>query len=120
MGRNDGVSIDFEVDFEDDFMDDHSKAIASGMEDAADWLTNKLKRIAPVDTGTFMRSIDWVKLTDNRVIVGSSDVPGKVFALEKGHSDQAPNGVFEVTVNSNKREIQRVFIQGYKKSSWVE
>jgi len=120
MGKNDGVSVKLDLDFEEDFMEDHSKAISAGMEDAGDWLTNKLKQVAPVDTGTFMRSIDWVKVTDNRIIVGSSDVPGKVFALEHGHSDQAPNGVFEVTVNSNKRQLQQVFIKGYKEASWVE
>jgi len=95
-----------ELDINREIDDELQEGIAEGMEDVGDFLTSYIRRIAPVDTGTFMRSIDWVKITDTRIVIGSSDVPGKVKALERGHSDQAPNGVFKVSVERNKRELR--------------
>lgn len=79
------------------------------LRDVGDFLVSEMKKIAPVDTGEFMRSIDWAKIDSDRIIIGSSDKPGKVWALEHGHSDQAPNGVFEVTINRNKGRIKSIF-----------
>jgi hypothetical protein len=73
-----------------------------------------MKKLAPVDTGEFMRSIDSAKISDTKVVLGSSDKPGKVWALEHGHSDQAPNGVFEVTIEREKQNIKRIIVENFQ------
>ena len=53
----------------------------------------RIKRRTPVDTGKAKRS--WFKEDDG---IYSDDDPDKIMALENGHSDQAPSGMFKITV----------------------
>lgn len=99
------------VDLNEKAVPQLQEAVDQSLDDIGDFLTSYIKKIAPVDTGEFMRSVDWVKVDDKRIIVGSSDKPGKVWALEHGHSDQAPNGVFEVGVKRNKDNIRKIFVK---------
>jgi len=96
------------VDVNEDAKRQLQREIDEALQDVGDFLVAKMKKIAPVDTGEFMRSIDWARIDDKRIIIGSSDKPGKVWALEHGHSDQAPNGVFEVTIRRHKGEIREI------------
>jgi hypothetical protein len=70
-----------------------------------DMLVRYCKGIAAVDTGEFKRSIDHAKIQWNQLAFGSSDKPGKVFALEDGWSSQSPSGHFEPSV---KRNVDRI------------
>jgi len=106
------VMLDLNENIDDEFREGFSEA----MEDVGDLLVSYIRRIGPVDTGEFIRSVDWVKINDARIIVGSSDKPGKVKALEAGWSDQAPNGVFKVSVRRNKQEIRMQFIEKIRSS----
>lgn len=100
--------FDVDVNINEDAIPQFQARLDQALEDVGDFLTAQMKKIAPVDTGEFMRSIDWAKIDDQRIIIGSSDKPGKVWALEHGHSDQAPNGVFEVTIRREKGRIKQI------------
>lgn len=104
------VSYRVEVDVNEDAIPQFRDAVKQGLEDVADFLTTVFKQNAPVDTGEFMRSIDWAWVSDTKVVIGSSDKPGKVWALEHGHSDQAPNGVFKVNMRRKRGEIKSIFV----------
>lgn len=103
------VTYRVDVDIEEEAVPEFRAAVSQGLENVADFFTSVFKRNAPVDTGEFMRSIDWAFVDNNKVIVGSSDVPGKVWALEHGHSDQAPNGVFKVNMRRKRGEAKEIF-----------
>lgn len=103
-----------DVDINEDAPEELEESISQGLDDVRDFLVTKMKKLAPVDTGEFMRSIDSVKINDTKVVLGSSDKPGKVWALEHGHSDQAPNGVFEVTIEREKQNIKRILVENFK------
>jgi len=109
MAMNVTVLLDLDLDAVDDLED----GIQNGLERTGDFLVRYGKRLAPVDTGTFMRSIDWAWTSSDhgKLVFGSSDVPGKVLALEHGHSGQAPSGVFEVSVKRNRRKIKAIMAE---------
>lgn len=104
------VTYRVDVDINEEAVPRFRSAVNEGLENVADFFTSVFKKNAPVDTGEFMRSIDWAFVDDNKVIVGSSDVPGKVWALEHGHSSQAPNGIFKVNMRRKRGEAKRIFI----------
>lgn len=83
--------------------------MGEALEQVMTFLVTKSKRRAPVDTGEFMRSIDKAMINHAKAVIGSSDKPGKVWALEQGHSSQAPNGVFIPTIKGNERQIKKIF-----------
>lgn len=85
------------------------KRLNRALEKVMTYLVTRARRRAPVDTGTFMRSIDKQMVGDAKAVIGSSDKPGKVWALEDGWSSQAPNGVFIPTIKANERQIQKIF-----------
>lgn len=77
------------------------------LSDLFSWIADQLKKHSPERTGAFLRShrlfADDVEVdpkgevppADEYVFI-SADQPGKARALERGHSRQAPNGVYEV------------------------
>lgn len=108
--------VKVQVDIKEGIQERFEGAVEEAMEDVADFLVSYIRRIGPVDTGEFIRSVDWVKVDDDRIIIGSSDKPGKVKALERGHSDQAPNGVFKVSVERNRQELRMRVIKKIRES----
>jgi hypothetical protein len=95
------------VEFDDDAAEDVEEALSVGIANGLHRVfVPYAKEIAPVDTGTFMRSIGGKMVEKHKAILGSSDKPGKVWALEDGHSDQAPNGVFGPTARRRSEEFK--------------
>lgn len=102
------MRMSVQVDIDEDAVDDLEEGIADGLDKSGRILRRYGKKIAPVDTGTFRRSVDYKVIEVDgfqALLFGSSDVPGKVFALEDGHSSQAPQGVFEPSV---RRQADRI------------
>lgn len=97
------VTVEFDEDAAEDVEDAISVGIRNGLHRV---FVPYAKEIAPVDTGTFMRSIGAEMVEKYKGILGSSDVPGKVWALEDGHSDQSPQGVFGPTARRRSEEFK--------------
>lgn len=89
--------------------------IRAAMKEVAILGESRAREIAPVDTGEFRRSIGHVQLSDTAVAIGSSDVPGKVWALEHGHSKQAPTGVFREMLRRYENQLLKTFKLGFRK-----
>lgn len=114
------AQIKVHVEFDESAAEDVEKAISVGIRNGLHRVfVPYAKEIAPVDTGTFMRSIGAEMVEKYKGILGSSDVPGKVWALEQGHSDQSPNGVFEVTVRRRSDEFKAEIMKALRSQTPV-
>jgi hypothetical protein len=83
--------------------------ISNAMAEVAILGSSRARELAPVDTGKFKQSIGWARVDQLSVAIGSSDVPGKVLALEHGHSKQAPAGVFMEMIRRYENQIIKTF-----------
>jgi hypothetical protein len=84
--------------------------------DLLGWIAGQLAIHSPIRTGEFLRShalfADGTEVADpakpppaQEYVFLSLDKPGKVRSLERGHSRQAPNGVYEVVAELAQRRF---------------
>jgi len=84
------------------------KAKREAMEEIMLYLFTQFVLKSPVRTGTYKRSWDCKQVSSDLVLIFSSDNAGKCWALEFGHSQQAPKGVCRVTWIEGQTEIKKI------------